>query len=96
MDVSLFISFMFLALGFLSLGLTMDDVGLTGVAGVLLMLLGANLMSGSVILIKVVNNTVEEVATAGSTTSISYGVIFILVGVALLISAAVSKGGGNS
>ncbi len=95
MDISLFISFMFLALGFLGLGLAMDDVGLTGMAGVLLMLLGANLLSKSVVLTKVVNNTVTSVAAAGSTTGTSYGVVFILVGVALLISAAVSRGGGK-
>ena len=95
MDISLFISFMFLTLGFLSLGLIMDDVGLTGVAGVLFMLLGANLLSGSVVLTKVVNNTVTNVAAAGSTAGTSYGIVFILMGVALLISAAISRGGGR-
>ena len=95
MDISLFISLMFLSLGFLSLGLVMDDVGLTGIAGILLMLLGANLIGETVVLTKVVNDTITSVAAAGRATSTSYGIMFVLMGAALLISAAVSRGGGK-
>ena len=88
MDISLFAVLVALGVSWLAFALAFDEPLLQGLAGVLFIIIGSQTLTGDVTLAKVLtNNTTSyiEYVSAGSTWH--YGLIFILFGATLLITA---------
>ena len=88
MDVSLFAVLVALGVSWLALALQYDEPFLQGLAGVLFMLIGSQTLTGEVTLAKVLtNNTTSYVEFVSTGSTWHYGLIFVLFGATLLITA---------
>jgi len=86
MDIGMFATLLFFGLGMLGLRAIFDN-SVSGIAGLLFMLIGAYTIQDGVTKAIVVNNTVSYVQATGHSEII--GLFFIVLGALFLINAAV-------